>query len=107
MSPVRFEATQVSVESESSCCESDCCESDAPATPESPPTRSCGTCADVCAGVFKPGDDVNAPISLLSMLPAIDAAPTSIHLRHSVVEVDSTSLPDKLPFPLSDVPLLI
>lgn len=92
---------------ESACCPDaeDDCNADT-TVPDSTP-RKCEACAGICAGAVKPSDESKAA--------AIDAQTASVvafvinSMACPGIRSDSLrSLPDpRLPFPVSDVPLLI
>jgi hypothetical protein len=71
--------------------------------------RHCAPCAAVCAGLFKPGDDTSVMID--GGMPAQAIVPAYADLiRHASARRVLESSPggrQRLPFPRSDIPLLI
>lgn len=93
--------------SESSCCnDAENGFNGEPCAPDSPP-RECGACAGVCGGAVKPSDESKAaslPAQSVCAV-AIGIVPT-ISLNPRPFSFHSLRVP-RLPFPRSDLPLLI
>jgi len=72
-----------------------------------PMPRRCGTCAGVCASVAKPSDDSNSTtLAAFLVLPASVVTVTPI-TRVTSRDMSRSSWLTSLPFPPSDLPLLI
>ena len=100
-------AESSAVASRSSCCDKDHSGGTErqPTSPQAP--RKCGNCVTVCFGVTKPSDDSIDPIlvgwAFLPLFVGQDSTPPRCTIRN----FERPMFPHKLPFPPSDVPLLI
>ena len=88
-----------------------CCDNENPTSSEDLPdsesgSRTCGACAGVCATVAKPSDglDVTTLADVALPIPGV-IAPTRAH--HASQILAGSPLSPYLPFPPSDLPLLI
>lgn len=72
--------------------------------PDSTPRR-CGTCAGVCASVAKPTDDSNSTTLAAFLVPPTNVVTVAAITR--VTNMSRLSWLTSLPFPPSDLPLLI
>lgn len=88
-----------------------CCDNENPTGNEDRPdpesgSRKCGTCAGVCATVAKPSDGLDVTTLADVVLP-IPSAIASTRPHHASQTLAGSPQSASLPFPPSDLPLLI
>ncbi|HRX86217.1 MAG TPA: hypothetical protein P5572_14450 [Phycisphaerae bacterium] len=92
------------------CADEHCCAGDAPlespAAPAEPP-RKCGACAALCLGHFTLNDSPGTVVAIAAMPMARLDAPEAAQAARVSVAPGLQAHPPGLPFPTSDVPLLI
>jgi len=92
---------------ESSCCKDGNAGIDSGQPAPDPAPRKCGACASVCTSAAKPSDDSNSTaLMVLLVLPAHVVSEAQIVLKTSRHVFRSCRQPN-LPYPHSDLPLLI
>src|SRR5688572_18367344 len=87
----------------------DCCKKEHAPAPEKPKPRDCGSCAHVCdAAVQAPADDHPIDLAQALLFPAVHDTAAQTPLSPYVLGLDGAVVSKvELPFPQSDLPLLI
>ncbi len=71
-----------------------------------PGPRKCGSCATICSSPAKPADEANVPTLVAAAAPLLHARSESPSAAHNQ-NPDRSRSRGELPFPPTDIPLLI